>query len=506
MCILSPATPDTTPATGTPSAARLLSPDQRQQLAVTVLAGTQPIAQLADAHDVSRKFVYQQADKAQHALDQAFSPPLPDDQQVLFTIPVTKALLRQIVLGLVLICHSSFRGVVEFLKDLFDFPLSLGSVANIVQAAVAPARAINEAPTLSAIAVGAHDEIYQGRQPVLVGVCAHSRYCYLLAQEPHRDAATWQRHLLDLKERDFRPDATIGDFAGGLRAGQKLALPEVPCRGDVFHALYECGKGVRHLESLAYQALSVRLILEQQLRTPGKRRDRLKGSLRQRLRYARVAEAQAIARYDAVAVLVSWLRDDILSVTGPALTIRRALYDFVVAELQAWESSGPKKLGEIRKLLQNQREELLAFVGDLEKTLAAVAAGWHVSEAVVKEVFEVQLLPPDRPDRPRREAALRQPLRGRYHGLSRVVAAVARRVVRASSVAENLNSRLRGYFFLRRELGAGYLSLLQFYLNHRRLPRSKHAERVGKSPAELLTGQSQPHWLEQLGYQRFQRN
>jgi hypothetical protein len=73
-------------------------------------------------------------------------------------------------------------------------------------------------------------------------------------------------------------------------------------------------------------------------------------------------------------------------------------------------------------------------------------------------------------------------------------------------VAENLNSRLRCYFFLRRELGAGYLSLLQFFLNHRRFRRSEHAERVGKSPAELLTGQSHPHWLEMLGYQRFKRN
>jgi hypothetical protein len=58
---------------------------------------------------------------------------------------------------------------------------------------------------------------------------------------------------------------------------------------------------------------------------------------------------------------------------------------------------------------------------------------------------------------------------------------------------------------LRRELGSGYLSLLQFFLNHRRLGRREHAERVGKSPAELLTGQSHPHWLELLGYQRFQR-
>ena len=34
------------------------------------------------------------------------------------------------------------------------------------------------------------------------------------------------------------------------------------------------------------------------------------------------------------------------------------------------------------------------------------------------------------------------------------------RVVRASSLVENLNSRLRSYFFLRRQLGKDYLTLL----------------------------------------------
>jgi len=79
------------------------------------------------------------------------------------------------------------------------------------------------------------------------------------------------------------------------------------------------------------------------------------------------------------------------------------------------------------------------------------------------------------------------------------------RTVRASSVVENLNSRLRNYFFLRRHLGPDYLALLQFFLNHRRLERSDHPERVGKTPAELLTGQAHPHWLEMLGYTRFSR-
>ena len=76
---------------------------------------------------------------------------------------------------------------------------------------------------------------------------------------------------------------------------------------------------------------------------------------------------------------------------------------------------------------------------------------------------------------------------------------MARRTVRASSVVENLNSRLRNYFFLRRHLGPDYLHLLQFFLNHRRFLRSEHPERVDHSPAELLTGQPHAHWLELLG-------
>ena len=80
------------------------------------------------------------------------------------------------------------------------------------------------------------------------------------------------------------------------------------------------------------------------------------------------------------------------------------------------------------------------------------------------------------------------------------------RVVRASSLVENLNSRLRSYFFLRRHLGKDYLTLLQFFLNHRRYLRSEDPGRVGKSPAELLTGELHAHWLELLGYTRFARS
>ena len=74
-----------------------------------------------------------------------------------------------------------------------------------------------------------------------------------------------------------------------------------------------------------------------------------------------------------------------------------------------------------------------------------------------------------------------------------------RHTPRSSSLVENLNSRLRNYFTLRRHLGTEYLDLLRFFLNHRRFLRSRRAERKDRSPRELMTGQEHAHWLELLG-------
>src|ERR1700724_270061 len=115
MCIL-PSPTAAVPAPHTP--AQALPPAARQQLARAVLAG-QSISELARDHEVSRKFVYQQADKAEQALAEAFTPESPADDAVLFYLPVTEAWLKRLILALLLICHSSYRGVLELLRDLF---------------------------------------------------------------------------------------------------------------------------------------------------------------------------------------------------------------------------------------------------------------------------------------------------------------------------------------------------------------------------------------------------
>jgi hypothetical protein len=185
--------------------AKNLPPSQRQDLALQALAGKQAITDLADPFDVSRKFVYRQSAIAEHALVNAFDPP-PTDDQVLFHRPITQTWLRQLTLGLVLICPSPLRGVVELLQDVFDVDLSLGTVFNTVQSAVEPARHIQNAQDLSPVRIGAHDEIFQAGHPVLVGVDALSTYGYLLSQEERRAADTWALRLLATYRKNQRDD------------------------------------------------------------------------------------------------------------------------------------------------------------------------------------------------------------------------------------------------------------------------------------------------------------
>ncbi len=431
------------------SPAHALTPEQRQRLALDALAGTQPISALAQDAHVSRKFVYQQQDLARHALSNAFDPPT--DDAVLFHLPVTKHWIRQFTLGLVLIGHCPLRGVVELFRDFFDHDLSLGHVHNIIHSAVERARHHNANCDLSPVRIGAHDEIFQNGQPVLVGVDVGSTFCYLLRLEEHRDADTWGVRLLELQDHGLRPDATIADAGRGLRAGQTLAWPDTPCRGDIFHALRDLGQLIRFLDNRAYGAVDA---CDQQQRrmTRAKRHGRGKTQSK-RLALVRQEQDRAIALADEVSVLLGGLRDDIFTVAGPDHPTRCHLFDFVVAELDARAPRCPHRIGPAVRALRHQRDDLLAFAGALDEQLAAVANEYEVPPALVREVLAVSMSDERCPATWQRDAELHRRLGTRYRSLRNAVAPVAAGTVRASSVIENLNSRLRGYFFLREAPG-----------------------------------------------------
>jgi hypothetical protein len=142
-----------------------------------------------------------------------------------------------------------------------------------------------------------------------------------LSPEAHRDAETWGIHLLDLAAQSLHPQYTVADGGRGLRAGQALAWPGVPCDGDVFHGLRELTRLSATLERRAYAAIARRDALEQQMAQAKQHRQGRAWS--QRLARARAREASALRLADEVHTLSGWMQHDILALAGPDAPTRQ---------------------------------------------------------------------------------------------------------------------------------------------------------------------------------------
>ena len=486
----------------TSSVASRLQPLQRQEIAVKVLAQQEPITDIAKEKQVSRKFVYQQKAIAQQALEQAFEKKEPE-QEVLYHLPITHQWIFQFILALILICHCSYRGVKEILRDLFDYSISIGTIYNRVMETVQKARKINQERDLSSIEVALLDELFHSTQPVLTGVDADSTYCFLLEAVAHRDEDTWGWYLLEAEKQGLNPDYTIADAGQGIRAGQKAAWGDKPCHGDVWHMFDQCDALCRNLAKKAQGATTQREKLEQKMKLA-----KLKGKgnkISAKLTQARKNEAELLNKVADIKILLYWLRIDILALAGPDWSERMELMNFIIEELECRESKTHKGIKTLRTALSNQKEDLLAFAEVIDQKLGDIAQKFKISLSQVRKVCF--LLKESRSPNvywPKWNQ-LYQLLSEKFLPVKEAVESAMKSTPRASSLVENLNSRLRNYFLLRKHLNSDYLDLLRFFLNHRTFRSSRLPERVGKSPTELMTGKKHPHWLELLGFELFQR-
>jgi len=178
----------------------------------------------------------------------------------------------------------------------------------------------------------------------------------------------------------------------------------------------------------------------------------------------------------------------------------------VVQQLHTREALCPHKIQPVRTYLENHSDNLLEFVPIMEMYFHEVAQEFEVPLEDVVSIYQLKGMPTTSVKRWQKHDILRCRLGKKFYWIDSLVDEVLNTTVRADSLVENLNSRLRTYFTLRRELGNEYLHFLRFFLNHRRFIRSEYVERVGKSPTELLTGKPHRHWLELLGFQLFKKS
>ena len=178
--------------------------------------------------------------------------------------------------------------------------------------------------------MGLQDEIFQANKPVLVGVDAASTYCYLLQGVEHRDEETWGWHLLDAMAQGFDPDYTIADGGSGLRAGQKAAMPETPCHGDVFH-IQQQFEQVANALARRVQGSETRLMKQVQQMSKTSLKDIVEQRLVIQQFQSKQREQALVSLAQDVKTLLGWFSHDVLALAGPSLAVRQELFDFIVS-------------------------------------------------------------------------------------------------------------------------------------------------------------------------------
>ena len=129
-------------------AAHSLNSTQRQGIAIKAVSGNAPISHVANTHGTGRKFVYKQKEKALNGISKAFENHPDGDKKVLFFLPITKAWIWQFILALVLIARAPYQGVIEILRNLFDYAISKGSIHTVVYTALEKSKEINRGQNL----------------------------------------------------------------------------------------------------------------------------------------------------------------------------------------------------------------------------------------------------------------------------------------------------------------------------------------------------------------------
>jgi hypothetical protein len=227
--------------------------------------------------------------------------------------------------------------------------------------------------------------------------------------------------------------------------------------------------------------------------------------MKEKLKSAIISEKTARNLSGAIDTLVNWLHHDVLEKAGLPPKEREQLYDFVVSEIKKLESIQEHRIKSVRIALQNQKKQLLSFVQVLDDKFATVAAKHSITHANVWNTCELLRCEIGGDRYAIRSLPLQDILGDKYDLVEDEVIIILCETERTSCMVENLHSRIRPYCVTKKGINQGFLDLLRFYLNHTPFLRSAKASRKSKTPAEILHKKPHMHWLEMLGFKRFQR-
>ncbi len=412
----------------------------------------------------------------------------------------------------------SGRTIDACLRVALDQGRSAGFVSELLHTAGQRAGKILEAVDHSSLGpvVQARDELFVGREPILVMVEPSSLVITGLYATADRDAETWGCVLLLTQDRQVQIRGLAEDGGLPYAASCRVAGLDTAIQKDVWHPLMEAAQVVKDVEREIRRTMSAAVRLEKQLRqhwtdaafdkwvTLTEQAERLV-ALNAQLRF------WCECLWDAVELV------DLRSGEIRERAINQWLLDETLAHLRQLDH--PRIRGLVEHL-QAQAPDLLTFLEGLAQPLAAwqTRLPQHWPDLAWAEFFQASVA-----RLWRLEHALRNghaQFQTATHAARQLVAefvaddptaqqlaqdllTLLERTVRTSSAAETINSVLRPYLVGRRECTdlvsrQLFLNLFALWFN---LHKFERGPRKGKSPYELAgIDVGTEDWLTLLGF------
>jgi hypothetical protein len=481
---------------------------------------------LADVYHTSRPTLYAIGERTQAGLrnplldatkgaEQKAAAVAPDERQ---QVHVTRNRINRTALTLLFPGGVSERSAADCLQAALDVERSPAYLSGLLNEAGQRAGAILQAVDHSALGavMQARDELFVGRDPILLLVEPHSLTITGLYATTDRDADTWGCVLLFTQDRGVHIQGLAEDNCIPYAASCRAAQLDTAIQKDVWHPLADVGKVIGDVERDALRQMEAVAKLEKRL---GKQWDaavfdqwvQADAAMTDLLRQSQHLRGLRGALWEAVE-LVDWRNGDIRT---------RAINQWLAEEaLREMRQLPHPRIQKLTERLASVLPEMLTFLDHLAPDLdhwqaraeehfhhplytaclqASVARLWRLEHAL-------------RNGHPHFRAAAREAEQWlalwidtdpAVQPLAEQLLSLLERTVRTSSAAETINSVLRPYLDRRRECTdlvsrQCFLNLFTLWFN---LHKFERGPRKGKCPYELAgIDLGTTDWLTLLGF------
>ena len=477
---------------------------------------------LSDVFQVSRPTLYAIGERTQSNLAVPSRPSVEvsateasDGKKV---IAITPNRVKRTTLSLVLPGGVSERSIRDCLQAAFDEGRCAGFVSALIHEAGQRAGEILakvDHAVMGAV-MQARDELFVGRDPILLMVDPHSLVITGLYATADRDAETWGCVLLFTQDRRVQIKGLSEDGCIPYEKSYKLAKLYVAIQKDVWHPLEDIRKVIRDIEREAYKKLETVEKLEKQLRK----------------HWDDAVFAQWVESYEQFEALLTqinrlsfWhgcLWDAVELVDWRNGEIRnRAINQWLAEEtLKGIKQLSHLRIQKLAERLEKQLPEMLTFLDSIVQPLVdwqvqveqqfqdhssaayfqnSVARLWRLEHALRngQKQFRKAALEAEQ----WLAAWIKDDLQ--LQTLAEKLLFILEKTVRTSSAAETINSVLRPYLDRRRECTdlvsrQLFLNLFVLWFN---LHKFERGPRKDKSPYEIAgINLGTDDWLTLLGY------